>query len=240
MEKAEVGLSVELKVHSTDEINKLFEPGEVGCVLDWVVTNPDGSIASQGIKKAESFTRQFFDLLLQKFKGLTSPGNFTPVTDITNAVRYVTNSSYMFNANAVSGTVTNGIIVGLGNTAAQITDYVMQTPCAHDSGAHGANTFQYGAVSFGAPASDLTTSQFTITRNFANATAGTITVNEIGLYVIALFSPETGAGALEFYSGDTVRNSVGNFMTLHDIIAGGINVLAGQTLTVNYRPQCVI
>ena len=110
-------------------------------------------------------------------------------TDITGVAREITNHALNFNSNALAGVVTQGIIVGLGyNPGAPtptISDYVLTFPIAHDSGAHGANTLQYGGTSFGAPSSDSTTTQFTITRNFANATAGAITVYEIGLYVLS-------------------------------------------------------
>ena len=235
MENPEVGLKLETKVRSTPEVNALFLPGEVGAILDWEVRDTkSGELVSDGIKKAESFVRQFFDILLGKFWNLPMK-EYILTTDITGVAREITNHALNFNSNAVSGVVTYGIIVGLGNNPGAptptISDYVLVLPIAHDSGAHGANTLQYSAVSFGAPASDSTTSQFTITRNFANATAGAITVYEIGLYVQA---------ASNQYIGSTSQTVFYNFMTLHDGIAGGIVVGVGQTLTVNYRPQCVI
>ena len=81
----------------------------------------------------------------------------------------------------------------------------------------------YSAVTFGTPAADATTSQITITRNFANVSAGSVVVNEIALYCCAY---DTGA---------TLRY----FCIIRDVIAGGITVPNGQTLTVNYRPQAV-
>lgn len=235
MENPEVGLKLETKVRSTPEVNALFLPGEVGAILDWEVRDTQtGKLISSDIKKAESFVQQFFDLLLVKFWNI-SMKDYLLVNDITNVQREITNHALNFNSNALSGVVTQGIIVGLGlNPGAPtptITDYVLTLPIAHDSGAHGANTLQYSAVSFGAPASDSTTSQFTITRNFANATAGAITVYEIGLYV--------QAASHQFISSPS-QTVFYNFMTLHDGIAGGIVVGVGQTLTVNYRPQCVI
>ena len=235
MENPEVGLKLETKVRSTPEVNALFLPGEVGAILDWEVRDTQtGKLISSDIKKAESFVRQFFDLLLVKFWNI-SMKDYLLVNDITNVQREITNSSLIFNTTAVAGVVTYGIIVGQGlNPGAPtptITDYVLTLPIANDSGAHGANTLQYGGVTYGAPASDSTTSQFTVTRNFANATAGTVTVYEIGLYVQAVCQNGSGPN-----SGDTIYD----FMTIHDGITGGIVIGVGQTLTVNYRPQCVI
>ncbi|GAH71984.1 unnamed protein product, partial [marine sediment metagenome] len=71
-------------------------------------------------------------------------------------------------------------------------------------------------------ASDASVSQFTITRNFSNAAVGgDITVNEIGLYV----------------KGYDTEDDTYYFMIIRDVIAGGIAVPDGQTLTVNYREQ---
>jgi hypothetical protein len=233
MEKTNIGLDLEAKVRSTDEINKQFLPGEVGCVLDWEVKDTlTGEVVESRIKKAESFTRQFFDLLLTKFWNIPFKESLL-ITDITGVSREITNSHLNLSTNAGAGTVTYGIVVGLSSNAVHITDYALNSPIAHDSGAHGVNTLQYSIVTYGAPASDPTTSQFTITRNFANATAGGVNVQEIGLYARGLNSnflwSEVNAGAATYYY----------FMTIHDV-TGGITVGVGQTLTVNYRPQCVV
>ena len=185
MENTEVGLKLETRARSTPEVNALFLPGEVGAILDWEVRDTkSGELVSEGIKKAESFVRQFMDLLLVKFLNLPLK-EYLLITDITGVAMEITNHGLTFNTAAgLAGVVTNGIIVGLGNNPGAptptISDYVLVLPIAHDSGAHGANTLQYGGITFGAPSSDPTTSQFTITRNFANATAGAITVYEIG------------------------------------------------------------
>jgi hypothetical protein len=110
-----------------------------------------------------------------------------------------------------------------------INDYKVETIINHGAGA---GQMQYGAVTFGAPADDGVTSQCTVTRNFANASGGAITVNEITM-VIQMFTP-------------TQNDSHGqwpyqqNFCILRDVIAGGVAVPNGDTLTVNYRPQAVI
>jgi len=84
-------------------------------------------------------------------------------------------------------------------------------------------------VAYGLPASDATTSSFTITRNFANASGNPITVSEIGLYIKA----QEGR-----FDGSARQTRI--FMTIRDVLAGGIAVPNGETLTVNYRFQCVV
>lgn len=232
MEATKIGLKLEVKVRTDEKVKKLFVPGEFGAVLDWEVRDKNGIVIVHGIKKSESFVRQFMDLLLVKFWNLPE-SNIMQVRDIANTLQDICNSIQVFGCDAPIGDVNYGIIVGMGVGAPTITDYVIGAIIAHDAGAHGVNTMQYGAVTFGAPASDPTTSQFTITRNFANATVAAITVNEIALYVRAL-TPLCIAAAI----GDNYAFRY--FMTIRDVIAGGIVVGIGQTLTVNYRPQVVI
>ncbi len=229
MKETKNGLKEEAKVRTTPEINKLFLPGEFGAVLDWEVRDTKtGELVNKGIKKAESFTRQFLDLLLVKF--LNSPG-LSPIQirDTGGNYQDICNGTVIFATDALAGDVTFGIVVGTGAVAPTISDYVLGALIAHGVGV---GQLQYSIGTWGAPASDATTSQFTITRNFANASGAGITVNEIGLYVKA----PSGA-PWQASSGD---NTIRYFMTIRDVIAGGILVGNGQTLTINYRPQCVI
>ncbi|GAH27562.1 unnamed protein product, partial [marine sediment metagenome] len=144
------------------------------------------------------------------------------IRDTSNVVQSIHQSGYIFGCNALADDDTFGIIVGTGTTAPDIDDYHIET-IIPTGGAAG--QLNYGAVTYGAPASDATTSQFTITRDFANATANPITVNEIALYVKG-FLYET-------------NKSIYYFMTIRDVIDGGIAVPNGETLTVNYRQQAV-
>ena len=148
------------------------------------------------------------------------------VRDTTNNLRSIYGAqiaaggaNVTFDVLAAAATSTFGVVVGTGAVAPTISDYQLGAQIAHGVGV---GQLQYSAVTFGAPASDATTSQVTITRNFANASGGAITVNEIGLYCRAYYS-----------------SAIGYFMIIRDVIAGGISVPNGQTLTVNYRPQAV-
>lgn len=213
----------DLTVIKEQEIPHILLPGEVGAVLELIVTDKDGKVTEKRVMKSESFVRQFLELLWVHF-GQINPTSAYPVSynirDTSNTLRAIYYSGYSWRANAGAGVTTFGIIVGTGSAAPTIDDYVLQTPIAHGVGA---GQLQYSAVTFGAPASDSTTSQFTITRNFANGSGGAITVNEIGLYVNAYF-----------------HNTQVNVMTIRDVIAGGIAVPNGQTLTINYRLQAAI
>lgn len=207
--------------------HELLEPGELGAILEWEVRDKEGQLAvdprtsmlNHGKKKAESFVRQFLELLVVVF---AHPSVFLPwaIRDTGNTVRnaYVTypgNDRLFFQCNGGVGDTNQGVVVGTGNTAPTIDDYKLETPIAHGVGA---GQLSYAAQAWGVPASDVTTSHFTVTRNISNNSGGAITVNEVALYV-------------QGYDG-----SARYFMIIRDVIAGGINVPNGQTLTVNYRP----
>jgi len=216
MPKAEIRAKPKLEV-IREPIPHLLVPGEMGAVLELTVKDKKGKVTEKRVLKSKSFVRQFLELLWIQASSVGANAPYS-VRDTGNTLRDIYMTCYTFAADAGAGVVTQGIIVGTGTTAPTINDYVIETIIAHGAGA---GQLQYSAVTFGAPASDATTSQFTITRNFANASGGAITVNEIALYV--------EAWGTTYY-----------FMIIRDVIDGGIAVPDGQTLTVNYREQAVV
>ena len=224
MEK-KIGVARKVDLHKPD--HALFEPGELGVLLEIAVKKADGTVSQQWQKKAESLVRQFLDVWLVQLLNI-SEMNPLQIRDTGNLLRDIAMSDWTFNANALTGDSTFGLVIGTGSVAPTITDYVLGAQILHGIGV---GQMQYGNVAFGLPASDPTTSSFTITRDFANASGGLITVNEIGLYVKA-----DEALAVSPFSISNQRL----FMTIRDVIGGGIAVPNGQTLTINYRFQGVI
>ena len=230
MDKLKIG-NPRVNLHEEARIvvptKNILQPGELGATIELIVKegifNPHGEIIKRiGPKKSESFLRQFLEMLYMHAVPLYPNFKF-PVNDTSNVTQYITATSKSFDVTAASGDVNKGILVGTGNAAPAINDYALQTKIAHGTGA---GQLSYGAVTFGATASDTTTSQFTVTRNFANSSGNPITVNEIGL---ACSSGRMGNTITTYY-----------FLIIRDVIGGGIAVPNGQTLTVNYRPQCVV
>lgn len=204
-----------LDVIKEEEIKHLLLPGEVGAILELTVSNKDGKVTEKRVLKSKSFVRQFLELLWVQAFPIPEVVTYS-VRDTGNILRAICESGFIFACNAAAADVTLGIIIGTGAVAPTINDYVIGTIIPNA-------TMNYGGVTFGTPASDATTSQFTITRNFANVSGGAVTVNEIALYV-------------KGYKYNTAYY----FMTIRDVIAGGIAVPNGQTLTVNYRLQAAI
>ena len=219
MPKTEIKLKPGLKVIREEEIPHLLVPGEVGAILELTVKDKNGKVTSHKVMRSKSFVRQFLELLWVQMYQIPESAPHS-IRDTSNVAQDIQESCHSYNCKAASGDTTLGIIVGTGNTAPTIDDYAIETLIAHGVAV---GQLQYSAVTFGAPASDATTSQFTITRNFANGSGNSITVNEVALYV-------------EGYKYPTEQK----FMIIRDVIAGGIPVPDGQTLTVNYREQAVV
>lgn len=216
---ARIKLKPELKVIRKEEIPHLLVPGEMGAILELTVRDKRGKVTEHRIMRSKSFVKQFLQLLWIKFNDLPNTVPLS-VRDTSNALQDLANEPKIFECDGAAGDDTLGIIVGKGTDGAATTptidDYKIE---AIIPDGHAGNDLDYSETIIAAAAHDATTSQVTITRDFANNSGGAVTVYEIALYVLGV----TGK----------------YFMTIRDAIAGGIAVPDGQTLTVNYREQAV-
>lgn len=108
-----------------------------------------------------------------------------------------------------------GILVGTGTTAVTPADYNLATPII---GGTGAGQLNYGASTVDAPRIASDRSEQSFTRTFTNGSMGTVTVQEMGLFVQARNSASTGYV----------------FMLLRDL-TGALDVPPSGTLTLVYR-----
>ena len=219
MPQTEIETNLKFKTVKEEEIPHLLVPGEFGAVLELIVKDEDGKVTEKRVMKSQSFVKQFLELLWIYAIGLgewNSPPYQTK--DYSGQLYDMYQCGLNLACNGGIGVTYQGPAVGTGTTAPTITDYALQAQIAHGTGA---GQLSYGAVAFGAPASDTSITQFTITRDFANSSGGAITVNEIGLFV-------RGGNSPAYY-----------FLAIRDVISGGISVPNGQTMTVNYREQVV-
>jgi len=200
-----------------EEIPHLLAEGEIGAILELTVSDKNGNITQKRVMKSESFVRQFLELLWVNFQNLDyRSGRYC--ADVYGGVACVRADRRLWTAGGAIGETHRGILVGTGTNVPTINDYTIQTLISHGTGA---GQLQYSAVTFGAPSSDATTSQFTVTRNFANGSGAQVTVHELTLVV-------------QSYADSNIQYS---HMIIRDMIPGGIAVPNGQTLTVNYRIQ---
>ena len=79
---------------------------------------------------------------------------------------------------APGGEVNYGIVVGIGTNAVTTGDYTVQTPIAHGSGAGQLN---YGATASGGAVDAGGGCTLTVSRQFGNASGGSITIREVCL-----------------------------------------------------------
>lgn len=212
----------ELTVIREEEIPYRLLPGEMGAILELVVSDKDGKVTEYRVMKSKSFVKAFLQLLFVKMALTPSTAPIVIVdteagAGVARNVSVVSGKGYLFITVAAAGLVTNGIIIGTGVTAPNIADHIIETIIPQA-------TMNYSAMTWGAPASDATTSQLTLTRNFSNVSGGVVTLQETALYCTAEDTTGTPRG----------------FMIIRDRIVGGLAVPNGQTLTVNYRLQAVI
>lgn len=225
---------MDAKIRSAREVKKLkpdhivCEPGEMGAVLELIVKKPDGTIRERRVMKSKSFVRQFLDLLMVQM-GMVNEVAYSEIRDTGNTLRPIAFSSVNFAADAPANDDSYGIVVGTGSTAPTIDDYALETQIVDGVGA---GQLQHGAVTYGLPTASATISHFTITRDLSNASGGAITVNEIALYVKG-----QQAWLCSYNDRDYNYTMIYYFMTIRDVVTGGISIPNGDTLTVNYRIQ---
>jgi len=225
--KPNVNLNKVVELGFPDE--QLMEEGELGVVLEWQITGKDGKLIPErsGKKKAESFVRQFLELLWVAMDMVGTQWGYE-ITNTNGEPRTVAATGTLFTTTAAISDTTHGIVVGTDNTPPAVNDHALGAQIAHGTGA---GQVQYGNMAYGLPASTAAVSSFTVVRAFSNVSGGAITINEVGLYVKCIT-------ALTVYLG--IYPSYSYFMTIRDVIAGGISLLDGETLTINYRFQGAI
>jgi hypothetical protein len=153
--------------------------------------------------KCHSFVENFL-----KFLNVQMAQTSVTATKITGVTG--TNISTSMLLTSAIGTTSSGIWCGTSTAAVLISDYTLAAPIGHGTGA---GQLQYSAVTFGAPSSTTSDTNFVVTRVMTNGSSGSITVNETGLVF------NDGNGLYGLISRDIVTP-----------FAVGV----GQTLTLNY------
>ena len=149
--------------------------GACGLYYSYQVRDANGRIRVPFRRRtAHSFLIAYARMLYLK---MVAPADQS-ITDTGSSSR----SIYSWTAcdvNTASGTTTEGLVVGTGTNAVTLTDTALQTQIAHGTSA---GQLQYGASVVNAPSSDSTSTTLILTRVFTNASGGTITITEIGIY----------------------------------------------------------
>ena len=202
-------------------------------------------------QRSRSFLKNFISLLYCAHAQITAAAPFT-MSDITNTARTVDSQgvdvsqryskanlrmaappgvsgiycTYGYTAGRPNQTTIEGdklgIIVGTGTTAVTPTDVALVARVAHG---RATGQLEYGGcelinIAFVAP-----NGEFTIRRYFTNASGGSITINEIGIYSV-------GTDFDTYYAWP--------FCVARDIVSPGIAVANTELLRVTYVPQITV
>lgn len=139
--------------------------------LHWENRDSNGKLISRSRKKkAKSFTKHLINKMYCEFANTTMASQ----TNVTDGSGTFNGSQPLLNA--ASGDDSFGPVVGSGSTAVSISNTKLVTKIAQATLAHGATTFT-AATTVG------NSQKFTIQRTFTNNSGGTVTVNEVGLYI---------------------------------------------------------
>jgi hypothetical protein len=140
------------------------------------------------------------------------------------AFRYFSNSGIPTYSNRANDTNFQhsgaGIYVGTGTGSVTTKDMWLENEIQNGTTAE---KLTYGTATITQDTYDGTTCQVTFTRTFANNSGGTIVINEVGL---ALYS--------------STEPGLYRQLMARDVVAGGIPINNGKTLTLTYQFQTVM
>lgn len=193
--------------------NKIFKPQIVTIVETFIDDIPQKKFYGK------SLTANYLQFLYAHFA--QNSANFvnsgapfsSKNTATTTSNTQVSCQSVTENLNAALGDATKGIAVGSGTGAPAPGDYVLGTLIANGSGANQLN-YQAQTSIQGAVISGANTS-FILERLFTNNSGGSITVNEIGMFV----------------------NNAGQWLIYRDLVSPGDTIPNGSSYKVNITFQ---
>lgn len=170
-----------------------------------VVRDPNGKVISRERRKSRSFIKQWNQVVYIHMAGVA-----LDIVDTGGTTQSITRHNLSFKMNAGPGTLTQGIVVGTGDTAVTINDYQLAAIIAEGAGDGQLN---YAGCSVATSVVSAPTCGFLVSRSAVNNHVDTITVKESGIYM--------GAGG---YFVMAVRDV---FITPQDVPNGG-------SITINY------
>jgi len=189
--------------------------------LETKVTDKHGKIVSKKRILSKSFLVGFLGLIEGYFRGAPAGSS---VRDILNSVEdfpdATSSASYIMGVWGADDDDSFGLVVGTGTTAPDNMDYKLETLIAHGVAA---TQLDYGGTSYVAVTEVGANIDLQILRTFTNSSGGDITVEEVGIYAIAV---ETGG-----------TNKV---VAIIRDVTGGILVANGQTLTLTYTLRTTV
>jgi len=193
------------------------KPANLQAFYQIQIISSDGKIRfDTHLRESHSFVFQFLQMLQGCFRAATS---ITGIIDVGGTSRTFSKTywdSYAFIVvNAGVGISTYGIVVGSGTAAESNTDIALDTQIAHGVGA---GQLQYGVHSYVATQVVGANVDYEVNRMFINASGGSVTINEIGIY----------------------SYSSGFYACIVRDLTGGIIVPNGESIIVRYTLRTTV
>jgi hypothetical protein len=202
-----------------------YTPKLPKAVIEYEIRDKNGKLLSKGKFPAKSWVGNVIALLsslISYWGGGTSGSYFIGRSDVIDTggsarslVLGAGSAAVNLGGAAPSGESTAGIVVGTSDTPVTLSQYNLQAPISHGTGA---GQLSYGATTVEPLVKD-TTWYFRVIRTFTNNSGASITVREIGLFV------RLGMGGSPYNF---------NCMLARDVLTSPITVPNGSTLTVRY------
>lgn len=214
------------------------EKGVLEAFIEAEVRDKNGKLVEKRKFRSRSFVANLLRLLrilmLRYSTGTTTEVFYYVLTasepiDHTNTARptiIITDLGNVANnvllAGAIAGETDFGIRVGRGTATPMPTDYNLETPIAHGSGA---NQLEYGSVTIDPISIVGNTVTLRLIRTFTNSSGSSIVVSEVGLSVrIKIAYTDTWAYIL----------------IARDLVSPPVSVPNGSTLTLRYLLQTTV
>jgi hypothetical protein len=191
------------------------------------VKDKNGKLIEHKRSKSHSWLKQWIQILKGEFATRhgtnVGHGNVTINDETGTGVTYPCHGSYSVtdyymdqSTRGDAGDVSQGIIVGRGDTPNSLTTYALASKIAHGTGSE---QLLYGAESVedvsNPSGMDL---QFRITRTFTNNSGASVTVKELGILV-------------KKYDASKISRS---FLIVRDVLSSPSGIPDGATMTVRY------
>jgi len=170
------------------------------------VKDKNGRLVKRIRRRSRSYVIGFLDFLAVHWRNTSGS-----ITDTGGTSRTV-GGAYVYACNGAYQDDTYGPVVGTGTTAVAVTDTKLVTQIAQGTGA---GQLDHQATTTTAPATSGSTRSFTVRRVLVNASGGTITIQECGVYAKEL------------------TNSW-KFCLVRDLVSGGQAVPNGGSATLTY------
>jgi len=191
--------------------------------IEYEVKSKDGKLLSKGKLKSQSWVGNIvaliscmFDLWSATSGGTATSASRADMKDVGGTARGFryggAAAGNQFGGRAPAGDTSAGIVVGSSDIPVSLDQYSLQALIPHGTGS---GQLQYSAVDVQTLIKGTNVWTLRIVRTFTNASGGSVTVRELGLYLRA------GDG------GTTI-------MLARDVPASPISIPDGSTLTLRY------